>query len=118
MQIFHDGISYLNADQEQTLREDLESGFFERGTERDISNDEEDKISEICNRISDWNNNVSSDDPKLIGGDSLRVAEGVSKFTPTLKFVLIQEIRTRFPNLFVRQDGEVSNRYIPRVIMV
>ena len=50
-QTFREGISFLNRTEARQLEEELSNGSLMRATERNLSNDEGDKIELICKNI-------------------------------------------------------------------
>jgi hypothetical protein len=100
----------MNKSQEKQLKLDLESGCLMRATERNLSHDEEEKIFEICAKIS---SQESSD-----MDENVVTEEDISTFSAGAKYILNQEVCRRFPHLSAstyHQDDKVCKFVIQGV---
>ncbi len=95
----------MNATQELHLRREIESGALSRATERNLSFRDEDRIRDICSEVAQWLQEQSDEDKTFDCG-------AISSY------VLHQEIRIRFPNLWSFSGNKDSSvKTYPRTAM-
>lgn len=97
----HDGISYLNAEQEDVLRRDLDAGL-----ERNVSFEDEDYINSVCFDVAEWLSAAANTD-----GAERVVERGPLAFS----YALHLELRSRFMNLWTfptEDDREIVVRVV------
>ena len=85
---YSQGISFMNNTEKDRIQNEIQRGFLIKALERNLSHDEEDEITEICQHLS-THPNAEFD---------------ITNFSLNAICVLNQEIRSRFPNLKCTYD--------------
>ena len=86
----------MNETEKDRIKNEIQSGFLIKALERNLSHDEEDEITEICQGLS-TNPNAEVD---------------IKDFSLNAICVLNQEIRSRFPNLKCTYDKINAKFYV------
>ena len=86
----------MNETEKDRIKNEIQSGFLIKALERNLSHDEEDEITEICQGLSTHPN----------------AEVDISNFSLNAICVLNQEIRSRFPNLKCTYDKINAKFYV------
>ena len=97
-QTYSQGISFTNRTEKAQISEEIKGGFLTRSVERNLSHDEEDEISAICQKLR------ASESSESTGTTQKRSSFDISNFSLNAICILDQEIKSRFPHLSCTYD--------------
>lgn len=90
----YEGIPYLNVKQEIQIREEIQKGSLFRHLERNISIETERILQNECSKVAEWAST------SIVGDDLLLKVYWLGEEPKLMNFILHQEIRRRFHNLW------------------
>ena len=82
------GISFMNRTEKTKISEEIKSDFLTKSVERNLSHDEEDEISAICQKLRASQESATQ-----------KRSFDISNFSLNAICILHQEIKSRFPQI-------------------
>ncbi|CAH0390276.1 unnamed protein product [Bemisia tabaci] len=104
--VMFEGIPYLNVKQEIQIREEIQKGSLFRHLERNISMETERILQNECSKVAEWAST------SIVGDDLLLKVYWLGEEPKLMNFILHQEIRRRFHNLWTYTAPEEQVRVV------